>query len=1338
MDQSLRVLRSCAPKQDVRNKLSKNVKSTEVVQVKKEILPFGRGSASKRRKANQEALIINKGKQPVYELSDSEIEQAAPKSSRKTDLIPPEEARDMALAMERSRHETKHYAKVGECSGSSSKYPSQKSKPKMQLKKVRQQGASLRYRSNFNNPVQPVLMLQGRRGPDNGSHGLVQVPHSGNINNSGSYPNVPVEHENKAMDELEIGVNIQQEPSPQFVISRASLTPRNVRLKELNALHPRVGLLQHMETLPMPRSVHNRSFSPRRQKVISSQTANSPGLSTQHIAAPDHVPAVPATDSSHASDPGCTGTKPPPLRNGKEHITPFLDGEHLAGHTDAVEKLESENSHQGCGFKMTLRPRKQTTGGYIRVIPSAQILEKVQGRNCNVTPQERGINVAQGSGLQGSGSLHEQDIQGEHIIVGGDPEQPKTCTCGFVSRKPPKHLNHTGPRRRNNTPGRHGGRKKKDTNINTEAVHFYNYKDKLEIGVAFQQREHFRIAVIAEAEQQNKKIRSVGSNQVNINMVCKVPGCKFRVVAANHVLRNQTRKIKLGQAEDIGFGHESKPENKNTAGYYKIVVYDEHTCGDSKPPEELRELRKKCSYGHGHCEVAIQREPLNAAQCGFVLVNEMNKAGLNIMTGLTVEVARKILEPMFQKCPENLSQGDGNKPPLSQRKLKRAVNIAKDSVRGTWKESLQGLDWMKKEFEAAHPKNHLDVKWQETASGNNALQCIKFCFGGVVEGYKYLRKHLYLDATFLNGPLKGTLFCVVGADADGGQVVLCGMIAGNESTETWTEMVTYLLTHYPDVTRPEWTWVSDRSKGLAAAEQLCGDAHVHHCILHFKRNILNWKGLAKWERRKLLKFAHVAACTTSVIQFRAALRELGKPLEDLLTKNHPMQNWVATMWPTYSYGVYVSNNVESFFSCILRLGWKSCHFGELIFKIHNWQVLKFRKTHSEFLKMLGKGDTVPPKVAAQASYAQMMSSNIHYQGAATDDNGTITVYLHNPSLLPPYNNGCVTYDRKKECHFKDCHYMELTGYPCVHAFASYRKVRGVKYQDLFAPELTLRSGGMFYVNALKDNNLVNEFQVWNLSEEARGIPVCTPKFTKPRQPGRPKEHRYTSCWEDVKQTTSKQRKKGAFYATRKWLIARDSDDPEEREAVEIMQQMVNESIASMNSTQDPRMSRFLVRDLEATLDQKGINERLLNLLLIHQSRRRRIQQQEAEEQRRSRARTLQRQKTPNLRNVQYQTITLEVIPYVDPNSVENPEDSPVELDDYEHALTDDEEIQPAPPIIYMPDNNWGNMGTNVDESFRNEIDGEFDATLSHATFGTNNLFITLNIPIYRGRVCRFR
>ena len=199
------------------------------------------------------------------------------------------------------------------------------------------------------------------------------------------------------------------------------------------------------------------------------------------------------------------------------------------------------------------------------------------------------------------------------------------------------------------------------------------------------------------------------------------------------------------------------------------------------------------------------------------------------------------------------------------------------------------------------------------------------------------------------------LFTVIGADADNGLVPLCGMIAGNESLETWMDMIQYLVTHFPGTGGKTWIWMSDREKGLEAAEQLCGEAQIQHCILHFEKNMESWKDLTREDKRRLNTFMKIAGYSTSADMVVEAKENLGLFLFREIQKRHPMKFWAPILSKNFTYNTYVNNGVEAFFGIAKRFGWKPLAYVQLLCSLFNYYKETMEKKREEFTKIHSGG-----------------------------------------------------------------------------------------------------------------------------------------------------------------------------------------------------------------------------------------------------------------------------------------------------------------------------------------------------------------------------------------------
>ena len=127
--------------------------------------------------------------------------------------------------------------------------------------------------------------------------------------------------------------------------------------------------------------------------------------------------------------------------------------------------------------------------------------------------------------------------------------------------------------------------------------------------------------------------------------------------------------------------------------------------------------------------------------------------------------------------------------------------------------------------------------------------------------WPHMRPLIVLDACHCTHVHAGNLFIAVGLDPNGGTLILGFGHAGNESTESWRQMVVALKTALSLNDRPDLAIMSARDKGLKAVlrDELPGAAHLH-CTVHIARNVTDMFG--KNDRQYEIAFHRLAKALT--------------------------------------------------------------------------------------------------------------------------------------------------------------------------------------------------------------------------------------------------------------------------------------------------------------------------------------------------------------------------------------------------------------------------------------------------------------------------------------------
>ncbi|KAL0305556.1 UNVERIFIED_CONTAM: hypothetical protein Sradi_5972900 [Sesamum radiatum] len=122
------------------------------------------------------------------------------------------------------------------------------------------------------------------------------------------------------------------------------------------------------------------------------------------------------------------------------------------------------------------------------------------------------------------------------------------------------------------------------------------------------------------------------------------------------------------------------------------------------------------------------------------------------------------------------------------------------------------------------------------------------CFGALKAGFRAgCRPIIGVDGYHLKGPHGGILLTAVGVDPNNNLFPIAYAVVSKECRETW-EWFLILLKHDLDIVRQdEYTFMSDKQKGLIQAfEEVFPGCDHRFCVRHLHNNLKNagYRGLA--------------------------------------------------------------------------------------------------------------------------------------------------------------------------------------------------------------------------------------------------------------------------------------------------------------------------------------------------------------------------------------------------------------------------------------------------------------------------------------------------------------
>nr|XP_043623534.1 uncharacterized protein LOC122595263 [Erigeron canadensis] len=148
---------------------------------------------------------------------------------------------------------------------------------------------------------------------------------------------------------------------------------------------------------------------------------------------------------------------------------------------------------------------------------------------------------------------------------------------------------------------------------------------------------------------------------------------------------------------------------------------------------------------------------------------------------------------------------------------------------------------------------------------------IYVCLGALKHGFKAcLRDLVGLDGAFMKGPFPGQVLTAVGVDPNNGIYPIAYAIVETENRESWTWFLRCLGPDLDLDERCNFTFISDRQKGIIqAVSNVFPSAEHRYCLKHIHDNMkLYWRGKAY----KYILWR--CAVATTVQQFENHMQEM--------------------------------------------------------------------------------------------------------------------------------------------------------------------------------------------------------------------------------------------------------------------------------------------------------------------------------------------------------------------------------------------------------------------------------------------------------------------------------
>ncbi|KAI3729045.1 hypothetical protein L6452_17692 [Arctium lappa] len=201
----------------------------------------------------------------------------------------------------------------------------------------------------------------------------------------------------------------------------------------------------------------------------------------------------------------------------------------------------------------------------------------------------------------------------------------------------------------------------------------------------------------------------------------------------------------------------------------------------------------------------------------------------------------KVVQDHFQKRYQQT---------FSSMKCFRAKKMAETHVRGDYEQHYGKLRDYVMELQRTNEDTtvKLDVVSEfNLSSSTRQFKRIYVCLGALKKGFKYgMRDILGLDGTFMKGPFPGQLLTAVGVDPNNDTYPLAYAVVEAETKNSWNWFLEYLGDDLELGRNSNFTFISDRQKGIIPAiAKVFPNVEHRFCLRHIHENMKQqWKGKA--------------------------------------------------------------------------------------------------------------------------------------------------------------------------------------------------------------------------------------------------------------------------------------------------------------------------------------------------------------------------------------------------------------------------------------------------------------------------------------------------------------
>ncbi|KAK1425488.1 hypothetical protein QVD17_20840 [Tagetes erecta] len=468
----------------------------------------------------------------------------------------------------------------------------------------------------------------------------------------------------------------------------------------------------------------------------------------------------------------------------------------------------------------------------------------------------------------------------------------------------------------------------------------------------------------------------------------------------------------------------------------------------------------------------------------------------------TVSAIAKELETLIESNPtipvkslQDLLQKN-NQVQVSYQKVFRAKAMAIEKLEGDYNAQYGLLRDYCDELLRCNPGStiKLDVEREPNPSSETRqFKRIYVCFGALKAGFKACgRQILGLDGCFMKGPFPGQILTVVGVDGNNGIYHVAYAVVEAETLSSWTWFLENLGDDLDLQADSNFTFISDRQKGiLPALKKVFPAADHRYCLRHIHENMKT----TKWRGHMFKDLLWKCASATTVPQFEHHMETIRKQDVGLYNwlKEIPPRHWSRSHFTGKAKCDILLNNLCEVFNKQL-VGGRDKPIITCLEYIREYMMKRIIGVHKLISNSPG-----PLTPSATKAFEFIKSKAAEYNVLMA---GVGKYQVSGPWL----DQVCVDLD-KRTC---SCRKWEITCMPCKHAVACIWTLESPDQQEAVAETWVNK---VYWLQTWKDVyshtlEAINGRLMWRPSR-------CPTRLIAPKhhtQVGRPKKKRRSQQW----------------------------------------------------------------------------------------------------------------------------------------------------------------------------------------------------------------------------------